>query len=198
MAFYTSNEGNYVIAVSPKISSFLEIKDSILYTSGKSEGYLIAVAKTDKEAEALLNRIRPKINELENQRAHRMEDFLTTNVRFSSDHDSLTLAMNWLESTMDQLVTNQQGNGIYAGLPWFNEYWGRDEFISFPGAVLISGQFETARKILKSFAEYQNTDKNSAFFGRVPNIVNPKNIDYHTTDGTPRFIIELLDYVKYS
>ncbi len=198
MVFYSSLEGNYVIAVSPKIVSPVEIKESILYTSGKSGGFLIAVARTDKEAESLLQSIRSHISELENQRSHRMEDFLTTNVRFSSDNDSLTRAMNWIETTTDQLVTNQQGNGIYAGLPWFNEYWGRDEFISFPGAVLISGQFDTARKILKSFAEYQNTDRNSEFFGRVPNIVNPKNIDYHTTDGTPRFIIELLDYVKYS
>ena len=32
----------------------------------------------------------------------------------------------------------------------------------------------------------------------MPNILAPENIDYHTTDGTPRFIIQLQDYVKYS
>jgi len=198
MAFYSSNEGNYIIAVSSKKNTPIQLKDNIVYTSGKSTGFFIAVGKTDAEALSVLNETRQSISELENERVRRMQNFLSTNAFLRSDNDSLTLAMNWIESTMDQLVTKQQGNGIYAGLPWFNEYWGRDEFISFPGAVLITGQFETARKILKSFAEYQNTDKDSKFFGRVPNIVNPQNIDYHTTDGTPRFIIEIQDYVKYS
>lgn len=198
LAFYSSNEGNYVIAVGPKTLVPIEIKGDIVYASAKSTGFFIAVGKTEAEAATLLNETRPVIGKLEKERVLRMQNYLATNTYFVSNNESLTLAMNWIQSTMDQLVTKQQGNGIYAGLPWFNEYWGRDEFISFPGAVLITGQFETARKILKSFAEYQNTDKNSKFFGRVPNIVNPQNIDYHTTDGTPRFIIELLDYVKYS
>ena len=198
LAFYSSNEGNYVIAVSPKMPVTIEIKGDIVYVSAKSTGFFIAVGKTEVEAATLLSETRPVIEKLKKKRIQRMENYLASNTYFVSNDDSLTLAMNWIQSTMDQLVTRQQGNGIYAGLPWFNEYWGRDEFISFPGAVLITGQFETARKILKSFAEYQNADKNSKFFGRVPNIVNPQNIDYHTTDGTPRFIIELLDYVKYS
>jgi glycogen debranching enzyme len=198
LAFYTSNEGNYVIAVGPKTDAPIEIKDNTVYVSSQSQGFFVSVGKTEAEAATVLNDTRPSIVRLEKERMQRMQQALTTNTYFSSNNDSLTLAMNWVQSTMDQLVTRQQGNGIYAGLPWFNEYWGRDEFISFPGAVLISGQFDTARKILKSFAEYQNTDKNSKFFGRVPNIVNPSNIDYHTTDGTPRFVIELQDYVKYS
>jgi glycogen debranching enzyme len=198
LAFFSPNEGNYTIAVGAKTDMPIEIKNNIVYTSAQSKGFFVAVGKTEAEAAAVLTSTRPAIAKLEKERAQRMHNYLSTNTYLLSNNDSLTLAMNWIQSTMDQLVTKQQGNGIYAGLPWFNEYWGRDEFISFPGAVLITGQFETARKILKSFAEYQNTDKNSKFYGRVPNIVNPQNIDYHTTDGTPRFIIELLDYVKYS
>ena len=41
-------------------------------------------------------------------------------------------------------------------------------------------------------------DRNSPFYGRVPNIVKPESLDYHTTDGTPRFVIALRDYVCYS
>jgi len=95
-------------------------------------------------------------------------------------------------------VARQQGDGIYAGLPWFNEYWGRDEFIALPGAVLVTGQFATGRRILESFARFQQFDPASKYYGRVPNIVNPRSIDYHTTDGTPRFVIALRDYVQYS
>jgi len=198
MAFYSSNEGDYIIAVSSKDNAPIEIKNNQVYTSFHSAGFFVSVGKSREEAITILNTTRQSITRLKAERIKRMQDYLATNTFFSGNDDSLTLAMNWMETTMDQLVTKQQGHGIYAGLPWFNEYWGRDEFIAFPGAVLITGQFETARKILKSFAEYQETDKKSTFFGRVPNIVNPKNIDYHTTDGTPRFIIELQDYVKYS
>jgi len=197
-AFYSSMEGEYILAISSKDGSPIEINGNRIFTSFHAAGFFVAAGKSKEEAATILNETRTSINRLKTERIKRMQDYLTNNCYLSADNDSLTLAMNWMATTMDQLVTKQQGHGIYAGLPWFNEYWGRDEFIAFPGDVLISGQFETARKILKSFAEYQDTNPNSTFFGRVPNIVNPKNIDYHTTDGTPRFIIELLDYVKYS
>jgi Amylo-alpha-1,6-glucosidase len=71
----------------------------------------------------------------------------------------LTQALRWLQLTTDSLVTRQRGDGIYAGLPWFNEYWGRDSFISLPGATLVTGRFEEARAILTSFAEFQDLDR---------------------------------------
>ena len=83
-------------------------------------------------------------------------------------------------------------------MPWFNEYWGRDGFISLPGATLVTGHFEEARAILTSFAEFQDLDRASRFYGRLPNIVKPGSIDYHTTDGTPRWVIALRDYVRYT
>jgi glycogen debranching enzyme len=100
--------------------------------------------------------------------------------------------------TTDSLVTRQRGDGIYAGLPWFNEYWGRDSFIALPGATLVTGRFEEARAILTSFAQFQQRDRASRFYGRLPNIVKPGSIDYHTTDGTPRWVIALQDYVRYT
>jgi glycogen debranching enzyme len=95
-------------------------------------------------------------------------------------------------------VTRQRGDGLYAGLPWFNEYWGRDSFISLPGATLVTGHFEEARAILTSFAGFQDLDPASPFYGRLPNIVKPGSVDYHTTDGTPRWVIALRDYVRYT
>jgi glycogen debranching enzyme len=71
-------------------------------------------------------------------------------------------------------------------------------FISLPGACLVTGQFDVARKILQSFAEFQNTDTQSSHYGRVPNRLRPDDVIYNTTDGTPRFVIALLDYINYS
>ncbi|GGF95182.1 amylo-alpha-1,6-glucosidase [Paenibacillus aceti] len=195
---FKSMEGDWMIAVSAKDGQDIQLEQNTLLTAASAGGFYISVAKTADEAQALIAGTRSDSHRLKHERIKRMEQFLEQNVHLDSDNKELTLALDWIQITMDQLVTRQQGDGIYAGLPWFNEYWGRDQFISLPGACLVTGQFETARNILLSFAEFQNTDEESVFFGRVPNILAPENIDYHTTDGTPRFIIQLQDYVKYS
>ena len=69
---------------------------------------------------------------------------------------------------------------MYAGLPWFTDFWGRDMFISMPGAVLCTGQFTAARDILASFARYQDTDSASSTYGRVPNRLNLDGVLYNT------------------
>jgi glycogen debranching enzyme len=115
-----------------------------------------------------------------------------------TDDPALTDSLRWIALTTEQLVTRQRGDGIFAGLPWFPEYWGRDSFIALPGATLVTGRFEAARAILSSFATFQDRDPKSPFFGRVPNIVKPGSLDYHTTDGTPRFVLALQDYLRYT
>ncbi len=196
VAFFSAREGNFVLAVAARQPGPLTVQDQRVVAAGN--GFFIACGKDEVEATALLRDGQQHSAALKLARQQRLRHLLETNTFLTSSDDSLTLALRWLALTTDQLVSRQQGDGIYAGLPWFNEYWGRDEFISLPGAVLVTGQFATARQILLSFAKYQKRDPTSKFYGRVPNIVNPSNIDYHTTDGTPRFVIALQDYVRYS
>lgn len=196
VAYFSAREGDYQIAVAPRRSGPITVQGQRVTAAG--EGFYVAVGATEAAAEALVRAGQTRGAALRQARADRLQQLLRTNTYVRADDDSLTLALRWLATTTDQLVTRQQGDGIYAGLPWFNEYWGRDEFISLPGTVLVTGAFATARRILLAFAQYQQLDPNSRFYGRVPNIVNPTSIDYHTTDGTPRFIIELQDYVRYS
>ena len=94
----------------------------------------------------------------------------------------------WARASMDNLIMNQRGRGIYAGFHWFPNYWGRDSFICLPGACLTTGEFETAREILTSFMAYQQTDPDSDRLGRMPNIVNPDNLQYAGVDGTWWFV----------
>lgn len=131
-------------------------------------------------------------------RKERMNNLITRSNPMKSNLDSLDLAIAWLLLTTDQLVTHQQGRGIYAGLPWFNEYWGRDMFISMPGATLINGEFEVTREILADFSRLQDVDPKSPTLGRIPNRANVDGILYNTTDGTPRFVMQVADYVRYS
>lgn len=167
--------------------------------AGRSgERFLIAVAPTRTAAAALWREAAAQGDRWQAGRAARLAGLVAGEHRLRSDDDRLTAALQWITLTTDQLGTRQRGAGIYAGLPWFNEYWGRDSFISLPGAVLVTGRFEEARDILTSFARFQDLDRASRFYGRLPNIVKPGSIDYHTTDGTPRWVIALREYVRYS
>ncbi|WP_395789495.1 amylo-alpha-1,6-glucosidase [Aquimonas sp.] len=108
-------------------------------------------------------------------------------------------ALQWAQASALSFVVDQYGPGIWAGLPWFRDNWGRDTFIALPGTLLVSGQFEQARAVLAAFAERQQRDPDSPDYGRVPNRVatNQPTI-YNTVDGTPWLLRAGLEYVRYS
>jgi glycogen debranching enzyme len=160
--------------------------------------FYVAVAAAPAAAQDLLAAALRSGPAWQAERRARLQGLISGRHYFSTDDPVLTAALRWLHLTTDALITRQRGDGIYAGLPWFNEYWGRDSFISLPGATLVTGHFEQARAILVSFAQFQDLDPGSRFYGRLPNIVKPGSIDYHTTDGTPRWVIALGEYVRYS
>jgi len=172
----------------------------IMLASDGGEGYLL-IYGTEEECMDLYEEFHAdetKLGRLTKERKDRIEALVTEYNPTKSNLPELDKALDWITITMDELITKQQGNGIYAGLPWFNEYWGRDMFISFPGACLVTGQFEVAKEILKDFAKLQDTDPESETYGRIPNRANLEGILYNTTDGTPRFVIQALEVVKYS
>ena len=160
--------------------------------------FLIAVGSSREAARKLLEQAVAETPAWKAERRARLESVISGDHYLASADSRLQGALRCLQLTTDSLVTRQRGDGIYAGLPWFNEYWGRDSFISLPGATLVTGHFEEARNILTSFATFQDLDRASRFYGRLPNIVKPGSIDYHTTDGTPRWVIALRDYVRYT
>lgn len=164
----------------------------------RNERFIIAVAEQVADAEHLADDALANIDTWRTQRLYRLQGLVNGDRRLETSDSGTNAALRWITLTTDQLVTRQRGDGIYAGLPWFPEYWGRDEFISLPGATLVTGQFAQAREILASFAKFQDLDPASRFYGRVPNIVKPGSLDYHTTDGTPRFVVGLRDYLRYS
>ncbi len=93
---------------------------------------------------------------------------------------------------------NQRGVGIFAGLPWFNNYWGRDTFLSLPGTALVTGEWQTARSVLAEFADHQDTRETSDTFGRIPNQVTLTDVTYNTADGTPLFVMAADEYRRMS
>jgi glycogen debranching enzyme len=181
-----------------RVYSTMEAPGRVIAAGNHGPRHYLVVAATAEEAGTLFDAAATAARAWRERRERRLEGLLNGYAFVQADDAELEKALRWLVITMDQLVTRQRGDGIYAGLPWFNEYWGRDSFIALPGALLVTGQFETARAVLTAFAEFMDMDPSSPFYGRVPNRVRMDDLDYHTTDGTPRFVVALQDYVRYS
>lgn len=136
-----------------------------------------------------------KLDSLIEQKKNRIES-LFNRICFSSNIEELDKAFYWNVASLDALVTNQGMKGIFAGLPWFNDYWGRDTFISLPGATFLLGNFDDAKEILLSFMSKQDTSENSLTYGRIPNRITLNEIIYNTADGTPWFVIQAYNLIK--
>jgi hypothetical protein len=159
--------------------------------------FIVAAGYTEDEAASIAGNVAINADVLIEERKQRMQQLLRTS-SIRTENERFNKALAWARLAMDALVMNQTGYGIYAGLPWFNNYWGRDTFISFPGAVLVTGEFSEARQILKSFAAFQDTDPDSPTYGRIPNRITTQSVIYNTADGTPWFIRELYEYFRYT
>jgi glycogen debranching enzyme len=169
----------------------------LLGSLSRTHLFAIAVANTPEQAEALVRTYPDRFTLFAEQRRARMERLLAeTEMRTSNPR--FDLALRWATLSLDALIMNQAGRGIFAGLPWFNNYWGRDTFISLPGATLVTERFTLARQILESFAEFQQRDSLSTDYGRIPNIVTLTDTAYNTADATPRFVDNVREYVTRS
>jgi glycogen debranching enzyme len=109
-------------------------------------------------------------------------------------------ALNWAKAASRMFVVEEFGTGIWAGLPWFRDNWGRDTFIALPGTLLVSGQFSDAKAVLANFARYQNLKQpRDKEYGRIPNrVAAGESIIYNTVDGTPWMLREALEYIRYT
>ncbi len=84
----------------------------------------------------------------------------------------------------DQFIVNRaspedpHGKTVIAGYPWFSD-WGRDTMISLPGLTLATGQPETARSLLRTYARYADQ-------GMIPNRFPDagETPEYNTVDAT--------------
>ena len=114
-------------------------------------------------------------------------------------HARFNDAVAWAQFSGWMLVTDDPEKGIWAGLPWFRDNWGRDTFIALSGILLVSGRFSDARSILTGFARLQDLDPSSRDFGLIPNRYRCEgDILYNSADGTLWFIRALWEYVQYS
>ena len=188
---------NKLVRIGAQDGSPVIVNGPLIEAGANSGGFVLAFGE-DAESARLLSDAQKQWNDWILDRKDRMQKLVNSN-SLMTNNDDLDKSMAWMMLTADELVTRQHGGwGIYAGFPWFTDFWGRDMFIAMPGTVLCPGQFDVAKNILLSFAKYQDLDKKSPTYGRVPNRLNLEGILYNTTDGTPRFVMQVLDYLTYT
>ncbi len=169
--------------VSPVVFSVRGTEATFVVTCGKTR------LDASRDAFGVLRIYR----DMEVARRNRMQALLDSSF-VSTRSEKFDKALAWAKLSLNALVTDQGMKGIWAGLPWFNDYWGRDTFISLAGAALWTGHFNTARQILLDFAASQDTDKLSRNYGRIPNLITPAKKIYNTADGTPWFVFAAYQY----
>lgn len=119
---------------------------------------------------------------------------------FDFGNESVNKALYWAQQSGLKLCAGgENSRGIWAGLPWFRDNWGRDTFISMPGIFLVNGFFKEAKDVLHCFLLHQMKDPDSKNYGRIPNrYVNDEDVIYNTADGNLWFIKALWQYLQYS
>ena len=126
---------------------------------------------------------------------------LLTKSYFATSDAAYNRALNWARASAGMFVVDDPstaGAGIWAGLPWFRDNWGRDTFIALPGTLLVNGQFDEAKAVLANFARYQQREA-GADYGRIPNRVSADApIIFNTVDGTPWMLREAMEYLRYT
>lgn len=83
-----------------------------------------------------------------------------------------------------------QGASILAGFPWFAD-WGRDAFLALPGLLLCTRQFETARRVFRTFADVMED-------GMIPNCFDDYSdrAHFNSVDASLWFVIAAERYLR--
>lgn len=119
-------------------------------------------------------------------------------IDFTDENVNKALAFSRFNSWLLSVASDKEA-GIWAGLPWFTDSWGRDIFISLTGALLTTGKSAEAFRVITSFASHQDIDEKSGTYGRIPNRYRGKDdVIYNTADGTLWFIRAIYEYVNYT
>lgn len=118
---------------------------------------------------------------------------------FKSGNPKIDDAMKWAKFSSLQFLNGNKTRALWAGLPWFRDYWGRDIFTSIPGTLLLSANYAEAEALFENFVQYQDTNPHSVTYGRLPNIYRSSgDILYNTADATLLFTREVLDTARWT
>ncbi len=109
------------------------------------------------------------------------------------------LALIWAHIAGRALVVDRFGTGIWAGLPWFNQNWGRDTFIALPG-ILVGHRLSrrSARHPQPFCCLAAERSRFTPLWPHPQSRCFADDIIYNTADGTPWLIRELKETLDYT
>ena len=118
---------------------------------------------------------------------------------FKSGDQEYDSALEWAKFSALQFLNKNKRGALWAGLPWFRDYWGRDIYLSVPGALLFSANVQKAQTLFENSAPLQDTNPRSVTYGRFPNIYRESGDSiYNTADATLLFVREVLESARFS
>jgi hypothetical protein len=118
---------------------------------------------------------------------------------FKSQDELFDKALEWAKFSALQFLNKNKTKALWAGLPWFRDYWGRDIFVSIPGTLLLSGNIQEAQNLFENFSQFQDTNPRSVTYGRLPNIYRGSgDVIYNTADASLWFVIQALQTARFS
>ena len=118
---------------------------------------------------------------------------------FKSQDELFDKALEWAKFSALQFLNKNKTKALWAGLPWFRDYWGRDIFVSVPGTLLLSGNIQEAQALFENFSQFQDTNPRSVTYGRLPNIYRGSgDVIYNTADASLWFVIQALQTARFS
>lgn len=87
---------------------------------------------------------------------------------------------------------SEDSKTVIAGYPWFCD-WGRDTMISLPGLAMVTGRYDDAKNIIRSFAAYEKD-------GLLPNVFPDKRGEpaYNNVDSPLWYFETVRQYLSAS
>ena len=107
--FYTDGGARFYVPVE-------DPQKRVMVESDLDGGFVITYG-TEEECRALYIEFMEHGQKFIQERRDRINSLVTVNNPVKSNLPELDKALDWITITMDELITCQQGNGIYAGLP---------------------------------------------------------------------------------
>ncbi|MFH1063728.1 MAG: amylo-alpha-1,6-glucosidase [Candidatus Woesearchaeota archaeon] len=143
----------------------------------RTKSLLIAYGKTREDALSELERLRTYKFKRRNRRHHD-----------TSDNHQEDNALACAKASLERSKVMHEGiTRLYAGYPWFFQFWSRDENISL-GALIRMHEFGTVKDILMHYLHNISAD------GRLPNRV--PSSDLSSADGIGWFWKRMADFIS--
>ncbi|MFP4165164.1 MAG: amylo-alpha-1,6-glucosidase [Chitinispirillaceae bacterium] len=169
------------------------------FSSELSQGESVTLIASAEEWETVLALSADEARQTEMLRRQRLLEEAVPNARSGMAAELVLAADQFIISPMgrvtDSVRTHASGDevkSVIAGYHWFTD-WGRDTMISLEGLTLVTGRFEEAGWILRTFSHYIRD-------GLIPNLFPEGEQEglYNTADATMWFFHALDRYLQYT